>query len=83
MVTVCKNYEGLCSQPVAQTVVLWKSGKIVCVRDCLPIWVLNLMAIPISFHFPKQVLNNTQLGIILFQAWLQSLGICSLGLAKK
>jgi hypothetical protein len=47
-------------QPVAQTVVLWKSGKIVSAKGCLPIWVL-------IFGFPKWVSNNIQLGIILFQ----------------
>ena len=50
------------SQPVAQTVVLWKSGKVVHIISHMPIWIL-------IFECPKQVLNNTQLGIILFQIW--------------
>ena len=58
--------------------VLWKSGKVVCCRlhACLgvnfdgnPNWVL-------IFDFPKQVLNNTPLGVILFQTWHLSLNSC-------
>ena len=46
--------------------VIGKSGKVVCVVGCMPIWVL-------IFDFPKQVLNNAHLGVILFQTWHLSL----------
>ena len=60
------------SQPAAQTVVCGRVER-VCVVVCAvcqfgvnfdgnPNWVLN-------FDFPKQVLNNARLGIILFQTW--------------
>ena len=37
------EYSLFFSQPAVQTMVLWKSAKIMCDRGCLPIWVLILI----------------------------------------